>query len=177
MRSASASAPASAPPVSVSTLTRPTEYPRSASMESPVSIISRATLRGSARGPRNKPPHVGISPRFTSGRPNVAVRDATTRSQASTISNPPPTAKPSTAAISGFARLRRMMPYSPPRALVVIVPVRSVPAENTLGVPVRMPTQSSGSSSSVLSAASIPRVMSSLIALRFSSRSMCATST
>ena len=64
-----------------------------------------ATLRGSFRGSRNRPPAPATRPRFTSGTPNVALSDATTRSQASTSSVPPASAGPSTAAITGLVAL------------------------------------------------------------------------
>ena len=111
---------ATAPPGSVTTFTSPSAYARSGSRRSPVSNISRATLSGSARGVRKRPPQVGTRPRFTSGSPNDASRAATTRSHASTISNPPPSAGPSTAAMSGLARSRRITPYSPPRSVVAL---------------------------------------------------------
>src|SRR5487761_1303332 len=45
----------------------------------------------------SRPPAPAASPRVTSGRPNCASSLATTRSQASTSSNPPASAYPSTA--------------------------------------------------------------------------------
>ena len=50
------------------------------------------------------PPPAGISPTPTSGRPKTAVRSATTRSQESANSVPPPKAKPWTAATVGCGR-------------------------------------------------------------------------
>src|SRR6476646_764168 len=112
-----------------------------------------------------------MSPRFTSGRPNDAAVEATTRSHASTSSIPPPTAYPSTAAMSGLVRWRRTKPTSPPRGVGPPVPApRSAPAENTVAVPVSTPHQSSRSSSSSFMAASTPAVISAFSALRFSSR-------
>ncbi len=62
-------------------------------------------FRGSFRGKRKSAPAAAIRFRFTSGTPKTAVRDATTRSQASTISVPPASAGPSTAAMMGFVRV------------------------------------------------------------------------
>jgi hypothetical protein len=52
----------------------------------------------------------------TSGTPNRDRLDATMRSHASTISSPPASAGPSTAAINGFFRLYRTTPANPPLA-------------------------------------------------------------
>ena len=73
--------------------------------------------------------------------------------------------------MSGLARSRRITPYSPPRSVVALPPrddARSVPAENTVAVPVRTPTQRSGSSSSRSSAAPMPSasVLVDRVALR-----------
>ena len=51
---------------------------------------------------RRRPPAPAMSPRLTSGTPNRVPFEATIRSQESTISKPPATAKPSTAAMSGL---------------------------------------------------------------------------
>ncbi len=161
----------SASPGSVTMLTSPNAYARSGSSGRPVSSNSLATCSGSARGARNSAPLEATSPRMTSGSPNWAVRAATIRSQASAISKPPPNAQPSTAAISGVVRRRRMIPYSPPRSVTASRPsTRSVPAENTALVPVITPAQRSGSSSSSLRAASMPKAISRSMALRLTSR-------
>ena len=65
-----------------------------------------ATARPIARGRRNRPPAPATRLRFTSASPNDDRVEATTRSQASTISQPPAIARPSTAAITGFVRSR-----------------------------------------------------------------------
>ena len=72
-------------------------------------------LRGSMRGRRNSPPAAATSERFTSGMPNDAAVDATTMSHARTISVPPASAGPSTAAMSGLVRGRATSPPKPPR--------------------------------------------------------------
>src|SRR5487761_1569456 len=57
----------------------------------------------------SRPPAPAARPRVTSGRPNCASSLATTRSQASTSSNPPASAYPSTAAITGLTGGRRVI--------------------------------------------------------------------
>ena len=67
--------------------------------------------------------------------PNLAPCDATTRSHASAISQPPASAAPSTAAISGLVRGYRTMPANPPLAVSIgcpaLIALRSAPAQNT----------------------------------------------
>ena len=106
-----------------------------------------AMLSGILRPRRNRPPAAATSDRFTSGMPKVAVVEATTRSHDSTISVPPASAGPSTAAMIGLVRSRWTMPAKPPRwvasppALPALISLRSAPAQNTGGSPVRIPTQ------------------------------------
>ena len=78
-----------------------------------------ATFTGILRPRRNTPPAPATSERFTSGMPNVALREATTRSHASTTSVPPASAGPSTAAMSGFVRSRWVRPAKPPRLVMI----------------------------------------------------------
>ena len=61
-----------------SRLTRPSSSARRASIGSPVSSSSVAMLTGRARGPRNSPPQVAMTPRDTSGNPKLAAVEATT---------------------------------------------------------------------------------------------------
>ena len=49
------------------------------------------------------PPKPGVIPRPTSGCPNLAFEEAILKSQAMASSQPPPRAKPFTAAITGFS--------------------------------------------------------------------------
>ena len=67
--------------------------------------ISIAMCFGSLRGRRKRPPAAAARDRLTSGTPNRELFDATTKSQASTISQPPASAAPSTAAMIGLVRL------------------------------------------------------------------------
>jgi 1,4-dihydroxy-2-naphthoyl-CoA synthase len=75
-------------------------------------VVSVETARF---GSRMRPPAAAISPRFTSGIPNLAWSAATTRSHDSTISNPPASAGPLTAAINGLGKPRVTIPPKPPR--------------------------------------------------------------
>jgi hypothetical protein len=68
---------------------------------------------GIRRGSLTSPPAAATRPRLTSGMPNLASSAATIRSQASATSQPPASAHPSTAAISGLrggALVRRLTP-------------------------------------------------------------------
>ncbi len=131
-----------------------------------------AMLSGILRPSRNRPPAAAARLRFTSGIPKVADPDATTRSQARTISVPPARAGPSTAARIGFTRSRVTIPPKPPRlvwsaaALPLLISLRSAPAQNTGGTPVTMPTQRSSSSSIRSIPASMPLATAPLTALR-----------
>ena len=68
----------------------------------PLSSNSMARAPLISRGSRWVTPHPGISPKPTSGCPNLAPAAAIRRSQARAHSNPPPRARPLTAAISGL---------------------------------------------------------------------------
>ena len=61
--------------------------------------LRRQVVGDPRRDSRSSPPPAATRPRLTSGRPNRASSAATIRSHASTISNPPAIAVPSTAAI------------------------------------------------------------------------------
>src|SRR6476620_731748 len=126
------------------------------------------------RGRRRSAPPAATSERLTSGIPSFAPRAATMRSQARAISRPPATAKPSIAAISGFFEPRWTMPANPRSPTHGRSPatkaLRSMPAQNALPAPVRMPPLSSGASSSSSSAAATPSASGRLTALRASGR-------
>src|SRR3954452_8086631 len=106
--------------------------------------------------------------------PSLAPRAATIRSQASTISSPPATAKPSIAAIRGLREARWTIPAKPRSPTHGRSPVtnalRSIPAENPLPAPVSTPTCSSGVSSSSSRASATPCASAPLTALRASGR-------
>ena len=145
-----------------------------------------AMLRGILRGRRNRPPAPATRLRFTSGMPKTAVSEATTRSQASTISVPPASAGPSTAAITGLVRSRCTNPAKPPFWVIMpagstLICLRSAPAQKiqpfSVWAPVMMPTQASGSSSRRSMPASMPWATSVLTALRAVGRLMVRTAT
>ena len=75
-------------------------------MISPVRISREARARPARANRRCVPPAPGIRPRLVSGRPSLAVSPNTRQSAISASSNPPPSAKPSTAAISGLGKPR-----------------------------------------------------------------------
>ncbi len=166
----SSSATVSASPGSASRLTSPRSCARSASIGSPVSAISIATLRGSARGSRSRPPPAATSDRLTSGMASRAPREATIRSHASATSSPPANAKPSIATISGLSAERWVMPAKPRPSTNGRSPVtnafRSIPAQNPLPAPVITPTLRSGSASSSTSAPAIPAATAAFTAFR-----------
>ena len=74
----------------------------------PVSARSIALLLPTARGRRWVPPAPGMMPSLTSGWPKRALSAAMIRSQAIATSQPPPSAKPATAAITGLRTWRRV---------------------------------------------------------------------
>ena len=80
-----------------------------------------ASFIGICRARRcSAPPPSAASPTLGSGKPNSAWSDATARSQAATISAPPPRHRPFTAAITGFHRSKRVvMPAKPPGRILV----------------------------------------------------------
>ena len=85
-------------------LTRPDCRASSAVMGSPVRIISNARLRPIRRGRRWVPPNGGGKPRLISGLAKVALSAATASGMASSISQPPPKAKPLTAPMMGLGK-------------------------------------------------------------------------
>src|SRR4051794_26647649 len=125
-------------------------------------------------GRRESAPPAATSERLTSGMPSLAPRAATIRSQASAISSPPATAKPSIAAIRGLREARWTIPAKPRSPTHGRSPVtnalRSMPAENPLPAPVSTPTCSSGVSSSSSRASATPWASAPLTALRASGR-------
>ena len=100
-RAASSSAAESHSRLPVTWLTMPIRAASSASKRRPVRISSIARCLPTARARRWVPPPPGMIPRVISGWPNSAVSEATIMSQIRASSQPPPSAKPETAAISG----------------------------------------------------------------------------
>src|SRR5271156_5173875 len=113
-----------------------------------VNIMPIAILSGIWRGRRCTPPAPAISPTRGSGSPKRAWSAAMMMSQASAISNPPPSANPFTAAMIGLVISKRaVMPAKPPLLICGRSPrcsavhLRSLPAENARSpAPVRIAT-------------------------------------
>ena len=99
------SAISSAPSMSASgaktALTRPIFSASSALIILPEKISSLALATPTRRGRRWVPEKPGVMPRPTSGWPNLAFSEARMMSQLSASSQPPPRAKPLTAAMVG----------------------------------------------------------------------------
>jgi hypothetical protein len=183
MRAASATASATASPSAQTWLTRPWRCAASTPNGSPVNTYSIARFAGIRCPRRKRPPAPAIRPRRTSGSPNVAAGEATTRSQLRTSSVPPASAGPSTAAISGLVRARRTSPPNPPRSVESSAAspaaraLRSAPAQKTGGAPVSTPARSSSSASRRSIAASMPWATAGSMALRASGRTIVITAT
>ena len=96
--------------------TRPARSASAASIMRAVSTISMALAFPTARGRRCVPPAPGMMPSLISGWPNFAVSAAMMKSHIIDSSQPPPSANPATAAITGFltermrSQLRVMYP-------------------------------------------------------------------
>ena len=153
--------------------TKPCWWARSAVIVSPVNAISIAIFCGTRFGNRVVPPAMATRDRLTSGRPKAALGDATTRSHARTNSQPPATAGPSTAAITGFVLSNVTNPPNPPRlvprfAFPDATALRSAPAQKTGPLPARIPTHTSSSASSLSMASSRACANSPETALRAS---------
>mmetsp|Transcript_21885 Transcript_21885/g.56295 ORF Transcript_21885/g.56295 Transcript_21885/m.56295 type:complete len:210 (-) Transcript_21885:39-668(-) len=89
-------------------LASPRAHASSAPMCSPVSTSSMARDLPSARVNRCVPPRPGIVPSLISGWPKVAFSPAMMKSHAIANSQPPPSAKPFTAAIIGNRASRKL---------------------------------------------------------------------
>ncbi len=73
-----------------------------ASIGSPEASIQSARPRPTSRGSRCVPPPPGMIPSLISGRATLAVSAARMKSHIIASSQPPPRAKPATAAMTGF---------------------------------------------------------------------------
>ncbi|MOA29600.1 hypothetical protein D3C78_1506250 [compost metagenome] len=82
--------------------TRPARSASAASIMRPVRTRSMAFALPTARVSRCEPPMPGMTPRVISGWPNFAVSEAMIKSHIIASSQPPPSAKPETAAITGL---------------------------------------------------------------------------
>ncbi len=84
--------------------TSPARSASSASIMRPVRHISMALALPTNRVSRWVPPAPGMTPSLISGWPNFAVCDAMMKSHIMASSQPPPSAKPETAATIGLRR-------------------------------------------------------------------------
>ena len=82
--------------------TRPARSASAASIMRPVRLMSIALALPTARVRRCVPPMPGMTPSLISGWPNFAVSAAMMMSHIIASSQPPPSAKPATAAITGL---------------------------------------------------------------------------
>ena len=135
---------------STTSFTKPSRIPSSAETCLPVNIIPRAFFIPICLGSLCIPPARAARPTLGSGKANFALVEATIKSQASAISNPPPMETPFTAAIRGLVKLNlEVNPAKPEEAILIsIFPpasawnLRSFPAEKARSPsPVTIPTQ------------------------------------
>ena len=143
----SSSSSASSSAAGTTRFTRPMRYASCASIISPVSSSCSARPLPTRRGSRCVPPYPGTSPSFTSGWPNFANSDAMRMWHAIASSQPPPSAKPFTAAIDGLGRRLEATEHVLSalgerlgRHGAVLLPTRemSAPATKARPAPVRM---------------------------------------
>src|SRR5437899_1954565 len=169
---ASAFASLSVSPSFVSRLARPSARHSGAGTCVPRIRNSSALVRPIRRGIRCEPPKPGVMPRFDSVCPIRAVSLTSRKWQAIAISQPPPSAWPLIAAMTGFENLsilritllpnRMKVSTSPPEK----ADPRSAPAQKMRSpAPVMMTERTASSFSTELSAALRSRTSSTLIAL------------
>ena len=124
-------------------------------MGSPVMHISKAKERGTRLANRVTPPAAATRPTLTSGIPSCACSAAVAKSQARTISRPPPRAAPLTAAMVGLRCFRWVKPANPPCSVKILAcgpsranAFKSIPEQNASSpVPVITTTHTSSSAS------------------------------
>ena len=156
----------------------------------PVRIRYRAWLVPRRRVNRIVPPSTRGTPHRRQKTPNTASSAATRRSHHAASSMPPATAKPSTAAMTGFDSCMRVGPIGPsplrrtPLPEPLATALRSAPAQNVPPAPVKMATQALSSFSNSRKAAASCVAVSESTALRTCGRlivmiwirSRCSTS-
>src|SRR5213593_660844 len=159
-------------PSFVSRLARPSARHSGAGTCVPRIRYSRALVRPMRRGSRCEPPKPGVMPRFDSVCPIRAVSFTRRKWHAIAISQPPPSACPLIAAMTGFAnRSIFRTTLFPKRMNVSTSPPanaepRSAPAQKMRSpAPVMMTARTESSFSTELSAAFSSRMSGSLIAL------------
>ena len=121
----------------------------------PVRIISIALALPTARVSRCVPPMPGMTPSLISGWPNLALSAAMMMSHIMASSQPPPSAKPATAATTGL-RARAASSQSPAKlpikaSLKVLsaISLMSAPAAKAFSLPVMIMQPMSGSASNL----------------------------
>src|SRR5712691_2782459 len=149
-------------------------------------MSSRARARPTRRTRRCVPPKPGMSPRLISGCPRRARSAATSRSQASASSRPPPSATPlrapitgsasaSTAAIASCPRREKAAPSS---GAIAAIAAMSAPAENARSpAPVSTRARSPGSPSSSRNAPRSARSVAASSAFSAAGRSSVSVAT
>src|SRR3954470_2259665 len=123
-------------------LTRPNSNASSAPIGSPIMFISTALFSPTRRGRRCVPPKPGMMPSLISGWPKIADWAAMRTSQAIASSQPPPKARPLTAAIvatplvssSRKSACAWWRSWAPPASSSVVKALMSAPAENRNGL-------------------------------------------
>ena len=123
----------------------------------PVRIISIAFALPTARVSRCVPPMPGMTPSLISGWPNLALSAAMTMSHCMASSQPPPSAKPATAATIGLRarEARSQVPVKLPRKasmkVLSAISLMSAPAAKAFSLPVisMQPIASSASKASI----------------------------
>ena len=107
---------------STTSFTNPKRIPSSAETCLPVSIIPKAFFMPICLGSLCIPPAKAANPTLGSGRANFALVDATIRSHARAISNPPPIDTPFTAAMTGFFKSNLdVKPANPELAILISI--------------------------------------------------------
>ena len=141
--------------------TRPERSASAASIMRPVRIMSMALALPIACVMRWVPPMPGMMPSLISGWPNFALSAAMMRSHCIASSQPPPSAKPATAATTGlraFAAACQLPAKSPMKtstADLSDISLMSAPAANALSEPVsRMQPMPASASNSAMARAS-----------------------
>ena len=159
-------------------LARPMRTASSPSTGSPVNMSSRARPTPTRRGRDQVPPPSGMRPRLTKTSPKRPRSLTKRRSQASAMSQPKPTAGPSTAAMTGPSkpRMARMRPWKAAFMLpsaswascgpIFMAYLRSRPEQKWPPEPAMTATRAPGSAS----AAMMARFVSTVRPLRDSGR-------
>ncbi len=168
---ASSTAPSSAPPASVNRFASPIRSASSPDTPRPVKIKSSAWLCPISRGSRTVPKSIRGTPNRLQNTPKVAFLAATRKSHQIASSNPPATAYPSTAAITGFDKRIRVGPIgpSPSELKRLLNAFKSAPAQKFPPAPVKIATSDDDSSNSRKACASASAVSRST-ALRTAGR-------